>query len=47
MYGENKVKYFERRFYNCGKTFLDADTAHLPYLRAESTIMEAFPMRQN
>jgi hypothetical protein len=25
------------------KPFLDADTAHLPYMRVESTIMEAFP----
>ncbi len=25
------------------KSFLDADTAHLPYSRTESTIMEAFP----
>jgi len=25
------------------KSFLDADTAHLPFTRAESTIMEAFP----
>jgi hypothetical protein len=25
------------------KPFLDADTAHLPYTRCESTIMEAFP----
>jgi hypothetical protein len=25
------------------KPFLDADTAHLPYSRVESTIMEAFP----
>jgi len=26
-----------------GKFFIDADTAHLPYVRVESTILEAFP----
>ena len=26
-----------------GKAFLDADTAHLPYVRVESTMLEAFP----
>jgi NIPSNAP len=26
-----------------GKVFLDADTSHLPYVRVESTILEAFP----
>ncbi len=25
------------------KPFLDADTAHLPFVRVESTILEAFP----
>jgi hypothetical protein len=28
---------------NYAKAFNDADTAHLPYIRIESTIMEAFP----
>ena len=28
---------------NYAKAFIDADTAHLPYIRIESTIMEAFP----
>jgi hypothetical protein len=31
---------------NYAKAFIDADTAHLPYIRMESTIMEAFPDQQ-
>jgi hypothetical protein len=31
---------------NYSKAFADADTAHLPYIRMESTIMEAFPDQQ-
>jgi NIPSNAP len=31
---------------NYAKAFADADTAHLPYIRMESTIMEAFPDQQ-
>jgi hypothetical protein len=30
-------------FYATGKAFLDADTSHLPFLRVESSILEAFP----
>jgi hypothetical protein len=30
-------------FTSTGKYFLDADTAHLPFVRVESTILEAFP----
>jgi len=30
-------------YLSAAKTFRDADTAHLPFTRAESTIMEAFP----
>jgi len=32
---------------NYAKAFNDADTAHLPYTRIESTIMEAFPDQTN
>src|SRR5258708_30285573 len=28
---------------SAAKSFADADTSHLPYVRLESTIMEAFP----
>jgi hypothetical protein len=30
-------------YITAAKPFLDADTAHLPFIRVESTIMEAFP----
>ncbi len=30
-------------YMNAAKIFTDADTSHLPYVRMESTIMEAFP----
>ncbi len=30
-----------------GKAFLDADTAHLPFVRVESTLLEAFPDQPN
>jgi hypothetical protein len=30
-------------YMEAGKFFFDADTAHLPYVRVESTILEAFP----
>ena len=34
-------------YLNYAKAFNDADTAHLPYTRIESTIMEAFPDQTN
>ena len=33
----------DEKFMESAKSFLDADTAHLPYVRVESTILEAFP----
>jgi len=30
-------------FNSTGKSFLDADTSHTPFIRVESTILEAFP----
>jgi hypothetical protein len=33
----------DEKFMEAAKPFLDADTAHLPFVRVESTILEAFP----
>jgi len=33
----------DEKFMDEAKPFLDADTAHLPFVRVESTILEAFP----
>jgi hypothetical protein len=33
----------DSEFVATGRAFLDADTSHLPFLRVESTLLEAFP----
>ena len=35
----------DKEYMASGKTFLDADTGHLPFVRVESIILEAFPVQ--